>query len=57
MYQYNENYVLYALALEEGKFYVGITKEFARRYAEHKMGKGAAFTRKYHPIKIVYILI
>ena len=49
-----DNYRVYVLALEKGKFYVGVTKEVQRRFAEHKSGKGSAFTRKYSPLGIVY---
>jgi len=52
--KYSDCYLIYVLALENNKFYVGITKETARRFAEHLSGKGSAFTRKYKPICIVY---
>jgi predicted GIY-YIG superfamily endonuclease len=48
-------YYLYVLALEEGKFYVGISTEPEYRYLQHKDGIGGAeYTSKYKPIAIVY---
>lgn len=47
-------YKVYVLALEGGKYYVGITKEPYRRLAEHLSGKGASFTHRYKPLGIVY---
>lgn len=49
-----DDYKLYVLALNEGKFYVGITKEIERRLAEHKSGIGARYTSYYKPIGVVY---
>lgn len=48
------NFKVYVLALEGGKFYVGITKEVDRRLAEHKSGQGARFSKRNKPLGIVY---
>ena len=49
-----DTYIAYVLVLEDGKLYVGITKEIARRYLEHKSGAGAAFTHIHRPLGVVY---
>jgi predicted GIY-YIG superfamily endonuclease len=43
---------LYILELNQGKWYVGTTQNIKTRYTQHCNGKGAAFTKKYPPIKI-----
>ena len=40
---------LYVLECSNNKWYVGKTKDFLRRYEEHKSGKGSAWTSKYKP--------
>ena len=45
---------LYVLELQSGKYYVGSTSNLHKRFQEHKSGNGAAWTKKYPPIKIVY---
>ena len=42
----------YVLKLEEDKFYVGITYNLNLRYAQHKAGDGALWTKAYKPISI-----
>ena len=44
---------VYVLRLSEGKYYVGKTENVEKRFLEHKQGKGAAWTRRYHPIEIL----
>lgn len=46
---------LYVLQLQGGKYYVGKTKDFDKRYQEHKSGIGSAWTSKYRPVKIVEV--
>lgn len=49
-----KHYWLYVLKLRQGKYYVGITTKTPEiRFAEHKMGMGAAWTRKYAPLSIL----
>ena len=45
---------IYVLALENDKYYVGKTDNVKYRIKQHFDGKGAYWTRKYKPIKIVY---
>ncbi len=41
---------VYILECESGTLYTGITTDVARRFAEHKAGTGAKYTRS-HPVK------
>lgn len=34
--------------------YIGVTNDLGRRIAEHRMGKGSEFVRKYRITKLVY---
>jgi putative endonuclease len=34
--------------------YIGVTNDLGRRIAEHRMGKGSEFVRKYKVTKLVY---
>lgn len=42
------------LRCTDGSLYTGITTDVARRFEEHKAGKGAKYTRSRKPIEIVY---
>lgn len=51
------NYYLYVLALEEGRYYVGITTSPHRRFHEHEFtSKGAYWLKKYRPMYILSML-
>jgi putative endonuclease len=45
---------MYILECANGQYYTGSTKDLERRLAEHKAGKGAKFTKKHLPVKLVY---
>lgn len=45
------NEIIYVLALENDKYYVGKTCNLARRLDEHYNGDGAAWTKLYKPVK------
>jgi len=47
------NYYVYILALENEKYYVGISRDVYKRYYEHVNRKGAHFTRIHHPVGLV----
>lgn len=49
------HYTGYALILEGGFYYVGITAraDVYQRYAEHTSGKGSKWTRLHKPVKII----
>ena len=44
--------ILYVLKLEEEKYYVGITRNFKRRYKQHMDGKASSWTRRYKPLEV-----
>ena len=39
---------------KQGALYVGVTSELVRRVAEHKAGRGSAFTREYRCTRLVW---
>jgi len=45
--------IIYILKLEDGKYYVGQTNKLEQREKEHFSGKGANFTRKFKPHKLI----
>lgn len=47
-------YFVYILKCKDGTLYTGITTDVKRRFAEHKAGKGGAYTRSHVPVKVVY---
>lgn len=47
-------YWVYVLELVNKKYYVGISKDYKKRFEEHKRGEGSDFTKKYKPLHIVY---
>ena len=44
---------LYVLQLEDDKWYVGKTDDIAKRYEQHKSGKGSEWTKLYKPVKVM----
>jgi len=49
-----EDWYLYILLCENNKFYTGISKDIEARFVLHQKNKGAKFTQKNKPIKILY---
>ena len=47
-------YTLYIIECADGSLYTGITTDLARRFKEHKSGKGGHYTRAHKPVRIVY---
>lgn len=45
--------ILYVLQLEDGKYYVGKTKDLKRRVEEHAKGDGSEWTWMYRPVKVL----
>ncbi len=46
---------MYILECANGLYYVGSTKYLKTRLQEHQEGKGANFTQKHLPVRLVYI--
>lgn len=49
-----EHWYLYILLCDNGSYYTGITKDLQRRFNQHKLGKGAKYTKRNPPKKLVY---
>jgi len=47
-------YFVYLLECGDGTIYTGITTDLERRFEEHKLGKGGAYTRARGVKKILY---
>lgn len=47
-------YFVYLLECGDGSIYTGITTDVSRRFAEHKAGKGAFYTRAKKVVRMVY---
>jgi len=47
-------YFVYLLECGDGSIYTGITTDVARRFSEHKSGKGGHYTAAHRAVKIIY---
>lgn len=45
---------VYILRCENEAFYVGITDNIQKRFQKHVSGNGANFTKRNHPVEILY---
>ena len=45
---------MYILECSDGTYYVGSTKDLEYRVSEHQSGKGAKYTSRRLPVKLVY---
>ena len=45
---------MYILECSDGTYYVGSTKDLEYRLSEHQAGKGARYTSRRLPVKLVY---
>jgi len=45
---------MYILLCSNGRYYTGSARDLKSRIQKHQTGKGANYTRKYRPIKLVY---
>jgi putative endonuclease len=48
-----KTWVLYLLECKGGSLYAGITNDLEARYAAHKAGKGARYTRARPPMRLI----
>ena len=47
-------YYVYLIECEDGTIYTGITTDIQRRFKEHSLGKGGAYTRSKKVKKVLY---
>lgn len=47
-------YFVYLLLCADGSIYAGITTDLARRFLEHKSGKGGRYTRAHGAKRMLY---
>ena len=47
-------YFVYLLKCKDKSIYTGITTDVARRFKEHKEGKGGHYTRSKKAVKVLY---
>lgn len=47
-------YHVYLIECEDASIYTGITTDLARRFEEHKQGKGGHYTRAHRVKRILY---
>jgi putative endonuclease len=45
---------MYILECSDGTYYVGSTKDLEYRFSEHQQGKGAIYTSRRLPVRLVY---
>ena len=48
-------YTVYILTNRSDTLYIGMTNDLPRRIAEHKAGRGSAFTSKYNIDRLIYV--
>ena len=49
-----KNWFVYIIKCKDGSFYTGYTDNLEKRFAKHKSGKGAKYTKSHPPKKIVF---
>lgn len=47
-------YCVYLIECKDGTLYAGITTDIQRRFKEHSLGKGGAYTRSKKVKKVLY---
>ncbi|MDP2930562.1 MAG: GIY-YIG nuclease family protein [bacterium] len=47
-------YFVYLIECKDGTIYTGITTDIQRRFKEHNLGKGGAYTRSKKVKKVLY---
>jgi putative endonuclease len=49
-------YCVYILSCTDDSLYTGMTLDLDRRLSEHRAGRGARWTRRHQPVKLVFSL-
>lgn len=52
----DDMWYVYILKCQDHTYYVGITQSIKQRFEKHMAGKGAIFTKRHKPIKILKII-
>jgi len=52
----NKGYCVYILSCSDDSLYTGITCDLDRRLSDHKLGRGAQWTRKRRPVDLAFSL-
>jgi putative endonuclease len=53
---HRETLCVYILSCADGSLYTGMTLDLERRLSEHRAGRGAQWTRRRRPVKLVFSL-
>lgn len=51
-----KGYCVYILVCTDDSFYTGFTRDLDRRLSEHKAGRGARWTKRRRPVKLMFHL-
>jgi putative endonuclease len=52
----DRGYCVYILSCADDSLYTGLTLDLDRRLSEHRAGRGAQWTRRRRPVKLVFSL-
>ncbi len=48
------SFYVYILECKDGSYYTGYAKNVEKRFSQHCIGKGAAYTKIHPPVRIIY---
>lgn len=54
-FDFTAHFYVYVILCSDDYYYVGTTTNVTKRFSEHKSKRGAAFTKRHRPIKIVSV--
>ena len=49
-----ETWFVYAIECSNGSRYIGQTRDLPHRFEEHKTGRGASWTRRHPPVRVIH---
>ncbi len=49
------SFFLYILKCKGGYFYTGIAKDVQKRFKQHRLGRGARYTKYNKPLSVLYV--
>jgi putative endonuclease len=47
------SWLVYVLECDNGSYYTGVTNDLKKRFAAHRAGRGARYTRMHPPVRIL----